>query len=241
MDASLFLQNVNNNLSGKQKNHLKKLEKIIQTPIALGLLSMQPTASANEIDMIAEMLSLFLNVEIYSARTNPRQVVFEGLHNNACIRIHPQYIIKKPKDHPHHSGKKDSPSNYWAIDLAIELLFNNFRLAVLGIEYDGHAAHYVESNIKRSHIRDWGIFSAEGFTPLRISPDQWKIHLEWYKKTILKHLDREIKKYYSPISKEMIDFNREQDSVPDFIIQKNGASFFAIPLTRDLIEGDAFE
>lgn len=143
MDASLFLQDAFNNLSGKQKNHLKKLEKIIQPPIALGLLSMQPTASAKEIDMIAKILSLFLDVKIYSTRTNPRQVVFEGLHNNICVRMHPQYIIKTPKDHPHYSGKNNSPNNYWAIDLAIELLIDNFRLAVLGIEYDGHAAHYI--------------------------------------------------------------------------------------------------
>lgn len=241
MDASLFLQDVFNSLSGKQKNHLQKLEKIIDRPIALGLLSMQPTASAKEVDMIAEMLSLFLDVRIYSTRTNPRQVIFKGVHKNICIRMHPQYIIKKPKDHPHYSGKNNSPNNYWAIDLAIELLINNFRLAVLGIEYDGHVAHYVESNIKRSYIRDWGIFSVEGFVPLRISPDQWKLHSEWYKKVILKHLDREAKKYGPPISNAMLNFNREQDSVPDFIIQKEGASFIAIPLTRELIEANEFK
>lgn len=237
MDASDFLQSVEDKLSGKQKKHLIKMEEILPRFIALGVLGMNLRSSARELDMIADILASFSDLSIYSVRHEPRQVVFDGVYKGFVVRFWPQYIVKKPNDHPMFSVKMPQ-SNFWAIDFAIEVLRCDFRIAVIAIEYDGHPNHYIESGIKKSYLRDWGIFDSEGFVPLRVAPDQWVVHPKYYKDAILRNIDRKIKLYLDVGCNNLYKLNVDQNSIPDFWVERRGDCFFARPLIRKLIESE---
>ncbi len=232
MDASVFLRKVEASLSEKDKKRLKKLSSSVGRDNAVALLGMHSRTSAAEIEMISEIMASFEDVRIFSVRHQPRNVVFEGEGAGFKVRLHPQYVVGKPVDHPHYS-KERPQDNYWYIDFAIELgryySGNWIRAAVVAIEYNGHIAHYVESNIRKSYMRDWGVFDQCGYVPLKVTPEHWRNQGGYFMKSINRHLKHHaIDMIYW--SREFMEYRiRNQLETPDFVVQEKGGFLYAVP------------
>ena len=137
--------------------------------------------SQAEIETMANVIILFDSLEIIKLNKSPLYLVIKGKFLiKYLVNIIPQYS----------SGR-------YSIDLVIHLykLIDNEEcsIASIGIEYDGHVAHYVESNIKRSYIRDANIISNNGIPLFKISPEQ-KNNIEFVRKSIKKYFKNQIRK-----------------------------------------------
>ncbi|EPM1554527.1 hypothetical protein L4O92_005536, partial [Pseudomonas aeruginosa] len=99
---------------------------------------------------------------------------------------------------PQYKVKNTSPNSQpWAVDLVLHLNRiigqDTIRVSSLGIEYDGYPSHYIESNIKKTYLRDTAIASESGIQSIRISPESWKRDPDFFKKAIRKYFNHSIK------------------------------------------------
>lgn len=191
MELDEIFEDIKNNFSNNQKKLFKRIEPATNRQVAIGLISLQGVekTSQAEIEVISSLISQFSPLEIDDFQNSPRRIILRGQFLcGHIVYIEPQYKVDNinPKAQP------------WAIDLVLRL---NRRIgqdlveiAVIGIEYDGHIAHYVESKVKSTYKRDSIITGNEGFQLLRISPEQWKSSKEDLKKTIKKYFEYHIKK-----------------------------------------------
>jgi len=177
-----FLQT---SFSNKQHKLLKEIIPLVGLAAATALVSLQGVerASQAEINVIAHIISQFNPITVDFFQYSPRRISLKGQYpNNHTILITPQYKV----------DNRNANSPPWAIDLVIDLLIlianKTIKIATIGIEYDGHIAHYVESEVKRSYIRNAHILSVEGVPLIRISPESWKKEPEFFKKCIRKYL-----------------------------------------------------
>lgn len=191
MERDEILGVIENNFSNNQKKLFKRIEPTTNREVAIGLISLQgaENTSQAEIEVIASLISQFSPLEIDNFQNSPRRITLRGQFlQGHVVYIEPQYKVDNinPKAQP------------WAIDLVLRLHRwigqDLVEIAAIGIEYDGHISHYVESKIKSTYKRDSIITSNEGFQLLRISPEQWKSSKEDLKKAIKKYFEYHIKK-----------------------------------------------
>lgn len=191
MELDETLEVIKNNFSNNQKKLFKRIKPDTNRQVAIGLISLQGVekTSQAEIEVIASLISQFSPLEIDNFQNSPRRITLKGqFPNGHIVYIEPQYKV----------GNINPKAQPWAIDLVLRL--NRWigqdlvEIAAIGIEYDGHIAHYVESKIKSTYKRDAIITSNEGFQSLRISPEQWKSSKEDLKKAIKKYFEHHIKK-----------------------------------------------
>ena len=229
----VFLDKIQESFSHNNKKQLQKLTPFIGSKAATSLIGM-PKGSQKETEVVAHIISDFKPFEIFSFRQTPRKVVLEGVFpNNAnyIVRIHPQYYIAQPK-----IISNDKKDNYWEIDLAIELhkRFDNdfIRVAIIGFEYDGHDAHYLESKIKKNYLRDTGIMYQESFIPIHIMPEHWKKYGEkLYKDTMMKHFHKRTVEIEMIQRYKLKEMYLQQKDTPELIVVGEGRMRQAIPLT----------
>lgn len=229
-----FLREVEQDFSNNQRKQLERLAPELGRDIAVALVGMQGRTSRAEIDVIAEIIRPFKPFRIHSYRAQPRKIVLEGFGPEGhIIRIHPQYAILQPEI------LSTSPKQqYWWVDLAVELhrKFKNdlVRIAVVGFEYDGHDAHYLESKIKKSYVRDVGIMYQEGFQPMHIAPEHWKKHPNLYIDTMIRYFYRRIWEVQALDLHVLKKMYLEQVDAPEFVVIGSGGIKRAIPLVREI-------
>jgi len=191
MELDKTLEGIKNNFSNNQKILFKRIEPATNREVAIGLISLQGVerTSQAEIEVIASLISQFSPLEIDFFQNSPRRITLKGQFTQGhTVCIDPQYKVDNinPKNQP------------WAIDLVLRLNRligqDSVEIAAIGIEYDGHISHYVESKIKDTYKRDSAITRNEGFQLLRISPELWKSSKEDLKKTIKKFFEYHIRK-----------------------------------------------
>ncbi len=190
MDINVSLKKIEKNFSNKQNKLLQKIEKLIGREASIGLISLQGSeqTSQAEIEVIANLITQFQPIKISEFQETPRHITLEGhLDNWHPLTISPQYKIQNTSPN----------SQPWAIDLALHLNRiigqDTIRVSSLGIEYDGYPSHYIESNIKKTYLRDTAISSESGIQSIRISPESWKRDPDFFKKAIKKYFNHSIK------------------------------------------------
>ncbi len=185
------LDDLERNFSNNQKRLFKRIEPITNRRVAISLISLQGVGntSQSEIEVISNLISQFNPLNILSFQESPQQISFSGRFSKGhIVHIEPQYKIenRNPKAQP------------WAIDLVLKLYRkigqDMVEIAVIGVEYDGHISHYVESKIKGTYKRDAAIISDKGIQSLRISPELWRGDAEDLKKAIKKYFEHQIRK-----------------------------------------------
>ncbi|EGQ8609183.1 hypothetical protein GNT15_24405 [Vibrio parahaemolyticus] len=190
MKLGLKLEQIRKSFSNKQKKLLERIEPITNRQVATSLISLQGVekTSQAEIDVIANLISQFKPLEIIDLQDSPRHIILRGhMSQGHYVYIEPQYKVlnTNPKAQP------------WAIDLVLKLyrtIGNDLvEIASIGVEYDGHISHYVESKIKSTYKRDAAIICKNGIQSLRISPELWKNNSEDIKKAIKKYFEHQIK------------------------------------------------
>lgn len=184
------LNKLQNSFSNNQKKLFSKICPLIGREASIALISLQGVekASQAEIEVIANLIAQFKPIKIMDLQETPRRVTLSGKYtDNYSIRMVPQYKVANAK----------TRAQPWAVDLVIELYLLTgeecVKISSIGIEYDGYPAHYVESNIKATYLRDSCILGEEGISFIRISPDLWKKDPEVFKKAIRKYLSRQVK------------------------------------------------
>lgn len=231
-----FLSEVEKDFSNNQRKQLARLAPRLGKDVAVALIGMQGRTSRAEIDFIAEIISPFKPFKIYSFRKQPRKIVLEGVGPEGhVIRIHPQYAILQPE-----ILSTSKNQQYWWVDLAVELhkQFDGdlIRLAAVGFEYDGHDAHFIESKIKKSYVRDVGIMYQEGFQPMHIAPEHWKKHPNLYIDTMVRYFWKRIREVQVLDLQALKKMYLEQVDTPEFVVIGSGGVKRAIPLVRELDE-----
>jgi hypothetical protein len=190
MEHEVILKKIKNGFSKNQVKFFEKIQPLIGENASIGLVSLQgiERTSRKEIEVIANLISQFSPIEIVTFDLNPRRIILSGKASKGhSVKIIPQYKIKNVNPH----------AQDWAIDLVIELYrtigSDTIKIASIGIEYDGHISHYVESKVKRTYKRDVEIVSREGVFSIRISPESWKENPGTIKKAIKKFFENQIK------------------------------------------------
>ncbi|HCF2356998.1 TPA: zinc finger-like domain-containing protein [Pseudomonas aeruginosa] len=190
MDIDVSLKKIEKNFSNKQNKLLQKIEKLIGREASIGLISLQGSdqTSQAEIEVIAVLIAQFQPIKISSFQETPRHITLEGyLDSGHPLTISPQYKVKNTSPN----------SQPWAVDLVLHLNRiigqDTIRVSSLGIEYDGYPSHYIESNIKKTYLRDTAIASESGIQSIRISPESWKRDPDFFKKAIRKYFNHSIK------------------------------------------------
>lgn len=203
---STQLNNIQHSLSNSQKKLFSEISSLIGKEPSLGLISLQGVekTSQAEIRVIAQIISQFNPINIIEYQETPRRIVLGGKYSNRyTIRIIPQYKVPNIKE-------KCQP---WAIDLVLELILTidseATSVASIGIEYDGHPEHYIESKIKSTYIRDAHIVGETGITFIKISPEGWKKESETFIKAVRKYFARQVKNTENVISKISLDINQK--------------------------------
>ncbi|EGQ8156570.1 hypothetical protein [Vibrio alginolyticus] len=183
------LTELSKGFSNKQKKLLGRIEPITNRQVAISLISLQGVekTSQAEIEVIANIISQFKPLEIVDIQESPRHIFLCGNFKKHYVYIEPQYKVLNinPKAQP------------WSIDLVLKLQrkigSDLVEIASIGIEYDGHVSHYVESNIKSTYKRDVEIIAKNGIQSLRISPELWKKNFQDIKKAIKKYFEHQIR------------------------------------------------
>lgn len=190
MELDEKLERLKTSFSNNQKKLFQRIEPITNRQVAISLISLQGVekTSQTEIEVIANLISQFQPLEIVDFHESPRRVVLRGkVSKGHVVYIEPQYKVanRNPKAQP------------WAIDLVLTLFRKIDRdlteIASIGVEYDGHISHYVESKVKSTYKREVSIVSDTGIQTLRVSPELWKSDAESIKKAIKKYFKRCIK------------------------------------------------
>ncbi|MCD9501133.1 hypothetical protein GLP37_02855 [Photobacterium phosphoreum] len=185
-----ILKEIQNEFSNKQSKLFEKIQPLIGKNASIGLVSLQGVerTSQKEIEVIANLISQFSPIKIVTFDQSPRRIILSGQASKGhSVKIIPQYKVKNvnPK------------AQDWAIDLVIELYrtigADLIKITSVGIEYDGHVSHYVESKVKSTYKRDVAIVSRNGIFSIRISPDSWKEAPDTIKKAIKKFFENQTK------------------------------------------------
>ena len=185
------LTKIQDGFSNKQKKLFDKIQLLIGEEASIALISLQGVerTSQAEIEVIANLISQFKPIKIINFIDSPRQIILSGQvpTKGHIVKIIPQYKVKNinPKSQP------------WAIDVVFKLYRDigdrSVEIATIGVEYDGHPSHYVESKIKSTYKRDIGIVSETGIQSIRIYPELWRKDPDFIKKAINKYFKRQIK------------------------------------------------
>ncbi len=200
------IDEIKSKFSNNQKKLLNRIEKLIGHDSSVALISLQGVekTSQAEIEVIANIISQFSDIKIFSFKDKPREIAFIGkAFKRHKVKILPQYKVAK-------YNKNHQP---WAIDLVLELMRpigDEFvKIASLGVEYDGYPAHYVESKIKSTYNRDTNILAQSGIFSIRISPESWKNDPENIKKSIKKYFEHKIKEIETIQRKTLLVVDRK--------------------------------
>ncbi|ADC63996.1 hypothetical protein [Allochromatium vinosum] len=168
--------------SKNQNRLLDKIQHLTGKEVAIALVGMQgvKNTSQAEIEVVANIISIFDTLTVENIEESPRSVVINGTYlKSYVVEIIPQYLSHK-----------------YSIDLVMVLYLSGrtVRIASLGVEYDGHDAHYIEHKIKKSYRRDSEILGSSGIPLIKLSPEQ-KDNLAETKKNIRKYFKHKIKEY----------------------------------------------
>lgn len=190
MNNKVDLDKIQKSLSNKQKKLFDGISPLIGSEASIGLISLQGVerTSQAEIEVIAKLITQFSPIKIEEFIASPRYITLGGQGTKGhYVKIFPQYKVKNI----------NTKAQSWAIDLVLELHraigSDLVCIASIGVEYDGHPAHYVESNIKNTYQRDIGIVSESGIFSIRISPEKWKKDESVFKKAIKKYFEHQVK------------------------------------------------
>ncbi|WP_336694240.1 hypothetical protein [Delftia acidovorans] len=163
-----------NRLSNSQKKLNAEFEKDFGKGVAKALvneLNISSTSQA-ELRFIAHILKSFNNITIESEAADTRSLILRGDIYRGTVRLSNYHLLfyfqRKVKS-------INQKKNEWAIDLVIEVFRaengKSQSIGRLGVEYDGHPVHYVESAIKRTYERDLYILSNTDTPIVRFSQD----------------------------------------------------------------------
>ena len=190
MELDEQLKAIQSSFSNNQKKLFERIRQNLNPQVAIALISLQgiEKTSQAEIEVISDIISQFDPLAIYSFQKVPRHIVLcSQAFKGHLLYIEPQYKVKN-------SNPKYQP---WAIDLVLKLYRkigqNEDQIGVLGVEYDGHISHYVESKVKTTYQRDISIIDSESIPCIRISPTHWKTSSNDIKKTIKRYFEHKIK------------------------------------------------
>ncbi|MCV4285659.1 hypothetical protein [Pseudomonas capsici] len=183
------LYEIKRKFSRRQSRLHEKLKAVIGDLPSIALISLQGESqtSHKEIEVIAELVKQFVPLKLEKYVESPRKLILsgQGARKHSVI-ISPQFKIK--------NSNPKAPS--WSVDLVIELFrsvgVESIKIGALGIEYDGHPSHYLETGIQKAYKRDMHIAVTEGIQLIRISPSDWDDDPSQYSKAIKKYCDRKI-------------------------------------------------
>ena len=186
------LKDISANFSNKQKKLVEKIKLLVGEKVAIALVSMQGVngTSQAEIEVVANIIGIFDKLEINKLIDSPRSIVIQGIYlKDYFVEIKPQYKVAT-----------------YSIDLAIFLYCKDNKIASVGIEYDGHISHYVESNIKKAYKRDLTVLSNSDLPLIKISPEQKKNISDITKniKKYFKHKIRDFKKFKKSLLRNFV-------------------------------------
>jgi hypothetical protein len=183
------LYEIKRKFSNRQRRLHEKLKAVIGDFPSIALISLQGVSqtSQKEMEVIAELIKQFIPLKLEKYVELPRKLILSGEGpKKHSVLISPQFKIK--------NSNPRSPS--WSVDLVIELFrsvgVESIKIGALGIEYDGHPSHYVESGVQKAYKRDMHIATTEGIQLIRISPSDWDDDPSQYTKAIKKYCDRKI-------------------------------------------------
>lgn len=183
------LYEVKRKFSRRQSRLHEKLKAVIGDLPSIALISLQGESqtSQKEMEVIAELVKQFVPLKIEEYVESPRKLILSGKGaKKHSVLISPQFKIK--------NSNPKAPS--WSVDLVIELFrsvgVESIKIGALGIEYDGHPSHYVETGVQKAYKRDMHIAATEGIQLIRISPSDWDDNPGQYSKAIKKYFDRKI-------------------------------------------------
>lgn len=117
-------------------------------------------SSKDEITFIVYVLSVFKPLQFDCDKK-----MFHGvLSEKFKVLIKLQSKVQNPKT-----------KKYWSIDATIEVMdLANHSICKIGLEYDGHDSHFIESKVKKQNVRDLTIAEVEGIFCFRVNPDMVK-------------------------------------------------------------------
>lgn len=187
----LILEKIESKFSNKQQRIHSKVQKILGWQVSVALVSMQGFrgTSQEEIKFISELISDYQPLSIRHYSESPKSLIIEGVFAGAYpVYIYPQYEVCQPDSFRNTKGKN------WSVDVVLKLYTKigdePHQIAIIGYEYDGHISHYVQDEVRKAYVRDAGILQAEGFNPVRISPEGWRSNPDHYKKSLSKFFNR---------------------------------------------------
>lgn len=154
-------------------------------------------ASFAEVEVIRKLITPYKTITVHGTGPGGKGLCLKGCYSEGnpyfkdyYLRFVLQYAVPNPSQSPY---AKD-----YAVDIVIEVLHtdgvneDDLHLGALGIEYDGHPAHFDSENTRRTYLRDAKISSRAGIQQLRMSPVGAKNHLEVYEVAIKKFIRRTI-------------------------------------------------
>ncbi|WP_447018142.1 hypothetical protein [Shewanella algae] len=165
------LDKIKEKFSRKQEKISEEIEPLVGKDVSIALTGLKNTerTSFYEIRVIATLMSAYapIKIESFSSDNTPLILQGEGPRGYA-VKIIPQYKVK--------NTIQNAPP--WSIDLVLELYRKQGAdldyIASIGVEYDGYPTHFLESNVKKSYLRDVGIVSETGIQSIRIAKEAWE-------------------------------------------------------------------
>lgn len=184
-----FMQEFGKLFSNNKWKQVAKLEPIVGRVAAIALIGNERT-SREEISVLADIISRFKPLQLYSYKTLPNKAVLSGYADQGNrVLIYPQFRIQKPD----RIITRPNRTEYWYVDFAIKIFSRKDSYICIGLwgaEYDGHPQHLIESGIKWSHFRDVVIDNVIGMRPVHITKDYWLTNSQEYIDNVALHIDR---------------------------------------------------
>lgn len=174
-------------LTKEQKRLFNKMHPKIGELPSLALIDTHGPTSLKEIEAISVLIEQFCPLHVTESADNLRGWILLGeAPKRHTIRILLQYKVKNA----------DGKSRSWAIDLVIEIIRKlgnkDLKIGAIGVEYDGHPRHFVESGVFRAYARDMHISTDTGIQVIRIADIQWKSDPQIYIDAIKRFVKRKI-------------------------------------------------
>ena len=161
-------------LSNSQRKLNSEFEEVFGKSVAQALVNELNTSSTSQAELrfIARILKSYHNITIDSYASDTRSLVLRGDIYQGTVRLNNYHLLFYFQRQVKNTNPK---ANEWAIDLVVEVIRtsngNTQSIGSIGIEYDGHPVHYVESAIKKTYERDLSILANTDTPIVRFSQD----------------------------------------------------------------------
>lgn len=154
-------------------------------------------ASFAEMEVIRKLIAPYKTITAHGNGPGGKGLCLKGRYSEGNPNFKDYYLHFVLQYAVPNASQSPYAKNY-SVDIVVEVFHadgvdeDDLHLGALGLEYDGHPAHFDSENTRRTYLRDAKISSRAGIQQLRMSPAGAKKDLKVYEVAIKKFIRRTI-------------------------------------------------